>query len=71
MEPAASSSMFSNFTLFIILALNLASLLFVILKMYKMSRRRGNLVRCKSYIILGILLVVFYSILTPYFLLEN
>lgn len=71
MEPAAAESMFSNFTLFAIFTIDLLIILILLLNRYRKVRMKGKLDYCKSYLIVGSLIVLTYLILMPYHILTN
>lgn len=71
LEPNKHSRLFSDFTLFCILTTNLSLLLLLLSQFYKISMRKDNLRRCKSYVILGIILVIFYLVAIPWLLMLN
>jgi len=71
MEPAASSSMFSNFTLFGIFTIDLVMLFTVLRFFYKSAKLKLMFSYCKSYIIIGLFLMITYFVILPWCLIIN
>ncbi len=69
-EPAKSSTLFSDFTLFWILTVDLFLLLLLLSRFYRISKQK-KVSYSKSYLILGIGLIVLYLVAVPWFIIIN
>ena len=70
MEPAASNQMFSDWTLFIMLTVDLIVIQLTIYGFYRGARLKNKMRRCKSYAILGILMSALYVWALFYFQID-
>ena len=70
MEPAASASMFSDFTVFGVLTTDLIVLLLLLRVFYNRSKKKANMKYCKSYLLIGFMMVIMYLVSVYIFIIN-
>jgi heme A synthase len=71
MEPAAGPRMYSNLTLFVLITADLMILMLGLGGLYLNAKKKDRTDFQKSYLIIGILLIVLYLIFMPYTIFTN
>ena len=63
MEPAASPVLFSNVTLFAMLNIDVFVLMLMLYGLYRSSKAKHRLDRCKTYVLMGFVVFAVYLVL--------
>jgi len=71
LESSSSLNMFSSFTIFGIFTIDLIILLLILISVYRYSKLKGRIDYCKSYLIIGLILIIACLIIIPLGLIHN